>query len=63
VRPEILLDEDHAGPAREVLAMEEGREVLGQAEPMSAEAREAGMRAKSAEFLAEGGKLYVDAAE
>jgi phosphomethylpyrimidine synthase len=47
----------------EVLAMEEGREVLGQAEPMSAEAREAGMRAKSAEFLAEGGKLYVDAAE
>jgi phosphomethylpyrimidine synthase len=47
----------------EVLAMEEGREVLAEAEPMSAEAREAGMRAKSAEFLAEGGKLYVDAAE
>jgi phosphomethylpyrimidine synthase len=47
----------------EVLAMEEAGQVLGQAEPMSAEAREAGMAAKSAEFLAEGGKLYVDAAE
>ncbi|RVU21798.1 phosphomethylpyrimidine synthase ThiC [Methylobacterium oryzihabitans] len=47
----------------EVLAMEQAGQVLGQAAPLSAEAREAGMREKSAEFLAEGGKLYVDAAE
>ncbi len=34
------------------------------AAPVMSEAqREAGMKAKSEEFLAEGGKLYVDAAE
>ncbi len=47
----------------DVLAMEEAGVVLGQAKPLSEEEREAGMAAKSQEFLAEGGKLYVDAAE
>ena len=47
----------------EVLAMEEAGQVIGAASPMSAAEAEAGMRAKSQEFLAEGGKLYVDAAE
>ncbi|MEH3144608.1 MAG: phosphomethylpyrimidine synthase ThiC [Methylobacterium frigidaeris] len=46
----------------EVLAMEEAGQVLGQAAPLSADEREAGMARKSAEFVAEGGKLYVDAA-
>ncbi|MBB2960365.1 phosphomethylpyrimidine synthase ThiC [Methylobacterium sp. R2-1] len=47
----------------DVLAMEEAGVVLGQAKPLSDEERKAGMAAKSQEFLAEGGKLYVDAAE
>ena len=47
----------------EVLAMEAAGQVLGEATPMSQAEREAGMAAKSAEFQAEGGKLYVDAAE
>ncbi|MFJ7438917.1 phosphomethylpyrimidine synthase ThiC [Methylorubrum thiocyanatum] len=47
----------------DVLAMEEAGVVLGQAKPLSEEERNAGMAAKSQEFLAEGGKLYVDAAE
>ncbi|CAO4149987.1 Phosphomethylpyrimidine synthase [Methylorubrum aminovorans] len=47
----------------DVLAMEEAGVVLGQAKPLSEAEREAGMAAKSQEFLAEGGKLYVDAAE
>ena len=47
----------------DVLAMEEAGVVLGQAKPLSEEERKAGMAAKSQEFLAEGGKLYVDAAE
>ena len=47
----------------EVLAMEEAGEVIHTAPIMSSAEREAGMKAKSAEFLAEGGKLYVDAAE
>ncbi|MFY9294655.1 MAG: phosphomethylpyrimidine synthase ThiC [Methylorubrum rhodinum] len=47
----------------DVLAMEEAGMVLGQAKPLSEAEREAGMAAKSQEFLAEGGKLYVDAAE
>ena len=47
----------------EVLAMEAAGEVIQAAPAMSGAEREAGMRAKSAEFLAEGGKLYVDAAE
>ncbi|MCJ2137704.1 phosphomethylpyrimidine synthase ThiC, partial [Methylobacterium sp. J-026] len=47
----------------EVLAMEEAGEVVGAAPAMSKAEAEAGMRAKSQEFLAEGGKLYVDAAE
>ncbi|GJD51906.1 Phosphomethylpyrimidine synthase [Methylobacterium crusticola] len=47
----------------DVLAMEAAGVVIGEAAPMSAADREAGMAAKSAEFLAEGGKLYVDAAE
>ena len=37
--------------------------VVGAAPAMSKAEAEAGMRAKSEEFLAEGGKLYVDAAE
>ncbi|GJE05939.1 MULTISPECIES: phosphomethylpyrimidine synthase ThiC [Methylobacterium] len=47
----------------EVLAMEEAGEVIHTAPVMSSAEREAGMKAKSQEFLAEGGKLYVDAAE
>jgi phosphomethylpyrimidine synthase len=47
----------------DVLAMEAAGTVVGAAPPMSEADREAGMAAKSAEFLAEGGKLYVDAAE
>ncbi|MEH3118089.1 MAG: phosphomethylpyrimidine synthase ThiC [Methylorubrum populi] len=47
----------------DVLAMEEAGIVLGEAKPLSEEERRAGMAAKSQEFLAEGGKLYVDAAE
>jgi phosphomethylpyrimidine synthase len=47
----------------EVLAMEEAGEVVGASPIMSKAEAEAGMRAKSREFLAEGGKLYVDAAE
>jgi phosphomethylpyrimidine synthase len=47
----------------EVLAMEEAGEVVGASPAMSKAEAEAGMRAKSEEFLAEGGKLYVDAAE
>ena len=47
----------------EVLAMEEAGQVIGASPAMSPAEREAGMAAKSAEFLAEGGKLYVDAAE
>ncbi|HEV2542693.1 MAG TPA: phosphomethylpyrimidine synthase ThiC [Methylobacterium sp.] len=47
----------------DVLAMEEAGVVLGQAKPLSEAEREAGMAAKSQEFLAEGGRLYVDAAE
>ncbi len=50
----------------EVLAMEEASgpgNVLAEAEPMTRAEAEAGMAAKSAEFLAEGGKLYVEAAE
>ena len=47
----------------DVLAMEEAGMVLGEAKPLSDEERRAGMAAKSQEFLAEGGKLYVDAAE
>ncbi len=47
----------------EVLAMEEAGQVIGQAPAMSQAEAEAGMREKSREFLAEGGKLYVDAAE
>ncbi|MGC5779290.1 phosphomethylpyrimidine synthase ThiC [Methylobacterium sp. NFXW15] len=47
----------------EVLAMEEAGQVIGQAPAMSKAEAEAGMREKSREFLAEGGKLYVDAAE
>ena len=38
-------------------------QVIGASPAMSPAEREAGMAAKSAEFLAEGGKLYVDAAE
>jgi phosphomethylpyrimidine synthase len=37
--------------------------VVGASPIMSKAEAEAGMRAKSQEFLAEGGKLYVDAAE
>ena len=47
----------------EVLAMEEAGDVVGAAPTMTKAEAEAGMRAKSQEFLAEGGKLYVDAAE
>ncbi|MBD8908465.1 phosphomethylpyrimidine synthase ThiC [Methylorubrum zatmanii] len=47
----------------DVLAMEEAGVVLGEAKPLSEEERRAGMAAKSQEFLEEGGKLYVDAAE
>ncbi|MCP1547623.1 MULTISPECIES: phosphomethylpyrimidine synthase ThiC [Methylorubrum] len=47
----------------DVLAMEEAGIVIGQAQPMSDAERLAGMAAKSQEFLEEGGKLYVDAAE
>ena len=47
----------------DVLAMEEAGIVIGQAQPMSDAERQAGMAAKSQEFLEEGGKLYVDAAE
>ncbi|MCJ2065062.1 phosphomethylpyrimidine synthase ThiC [Methylobacterium sp. J-088] len=47
----------------EVLAMEEAGEVVGAAPAMTKAEAEAGMKAKSQEFLAEGGKLYVDAAE
>ena len=47
----------------DVLAMEEAGVVIGQAKPLTEEERAAGMAAKSEEFLAEGGKLYVDAAE
>ncbi|MCJ2020874.1 phosphomethylpyrimidine synthase ThiC [Methylobacterium sp. E-065] len=47
----------------EVLAMEEAGEVVGAAPVMTKAEAEAGMKAKSQEFLAEGGKLYVDAAE
>ncbi len=43
--------------------MEEAGEVVGASPAMSKAEAEAGMRAKSEEFLAEGGKLYVDAAE
>ena len=45
----------------DVLAMEAAGVVIGQAQPMSEDARAAGMAAKSREFLDEGGKLYVDA--
>ncbi|WP_267358522.1 MULTISPECIES: phosphomethylpyrimidine synthase ThiC [unclassified Methylobacterium] len=47
----------------EVLAMEEAGEVVGAAPVMTKAEAEAGMKAKSQEFLAEGGNLYVDAAE
>ncbi|WP_267421840.1 phosphomethylpyrimidine synthase ThiC [Methylobacterium sp. GC_Met_2] len=47
----------------EVLAIEEAGEVVGAAPAMTKAEAEAGMKAKSQEFLAEGGKLYVDAAE
>jgi phosphomethylpyrimidine synthase len=47
----------------EVLAMEAAGEVIHTAPILTSAEREAGMQAKSAEFLAEGGKLYVDAAE
>ena len=47
----------------EVLAMEAAGEVIHTAPVMSEAQRAEGMRAKSEEFLAEGGKLYVDAAE
>ncbi|ACS39365.1 phosphomethylpyrimidine synthase ThiC [Methylorubrum extorquens] len=47
----------------DVLAMEEAGIVIGQAQPMSDAERQAGMAAKSQEFLEEGSKLYVDAAE
>ncbi|MGY2052670.1 phosphomethylpyrimidine synthase ThiC [Methylobacterium sp. JK268] len=47
----------------DVLAMEAAGTVIGAAPAMSEADRAAGMAAKSAEFLAEGGKLYVDAAE
>ena len=47
----------------DVLAMEEAGIVIGQAQPMSDAERQAGMAAKSQEFLEEGGTLYVDAAE
>ena len=45
----------------DVLAMEEAGIVLGEAKPLSEAERAAGMAAKSQEFLAEGGKLYVQA--
>ncbi|GLS45795.1 phosphomethylpyrimidine synthase ThiC [Methylobacterium brachythecii] len=47
----------------DVLAMEEAGIVIGEAKPMTEAERKAGMAAKSQEFLEEGGKLYVDAAE
>ncbi|GJE43513.1 phosphomethylpyrimidine synthase ThiC [Methylobacterium soli] len=47
----------------EVLAMEAAGEVIHTAPILTSAEREAGMQAKSEEFLAEGGKLYVDAAE
>jgi phosphomethylpyrimidine synthase len=47
----------------EVLAMEAAGEVLNTAPILTSAEREAGMAEKSREFLAEGGKLYVDAAE
>jgi phosphomethylpyrimidine synthase len=47
----------------DVLAMEEAGIVIGEAKPMTDAERKAGMAAKSQEFLEEGGKLYVDAAE
>ncbi len=53
LRADVLAMEDASGP----------HGVLTEAEPMSQADAEAGMRAKSAEFLAEGGKLYVEAAE
>jgi phosphomethylpyrimidine synthase len=45
----------------DVLAMEAASAVVGEATPLDEEARAAGMAQKSAEFLGEGGRLYVDA--
>ena len=49
----------------EVLAMGDNAvaDLTARAKDLTPSEAEAGMRAKSAEFLAEGGKLYVDAAE
>ena len=56
VRPEILLDEDHAGRAR--LRGEPGREREG---ARSASTRQAGMKEMSDKFNAMGQQVYVDA--
>ncbi|WP_279358465.1 phosphomethylpyrimidine synthase ThiC [Methylobacterium indicum] len=45
----------------DVLAMEAASAVVGEATPLDETARAAGMAQKSAEFLGEGGRLYVDA--
>ncbi len=45
----------------DVLAMEAASAVVGEATPLDEAARAAGMAQKSAEFLGEGGRLYVDA--
>lgn len=47
----------------DVLAMEAAGEVIAKATPLSEAEREAGMAQKSAEFLGEGGRLYVEAGE
>ena len=50
---------------REVLEMGDNAvaDLTAKAASLTKSEAEAGMRAKSAEFLAEGGKLYVDAAD
>ncbi len=63
VRPEILLDEDHQDLRADVLAMEEASRVVAEATPLSEAERIAGMAQKSAEFLGEGGRLYVEPGE
>ncbi len=47
----------------DVLAMEAAGRVVAEATPLSEAEREAGMAQKSAEFLGEGGRLYVEAGE
>ncbi|KMO27608.1 phosphomethylpyrimidine synthase, partial [Methylobacterium tarhaniae] len=47
----------------DVLAMEAAGRVVAEATPLSEAERVAGMAQKSAEFLGEGGRLYVEAGE